>query len=211
LCLSSASARAAQTCINIMINHAISIIQEKYRYISHINLRYATRIYATFQKFPLWYMPLSILAYATFHSGICHFPFWICHFPLWYMPLSILAPTRRTTLARPPELIRRRLRVPRKPPLFLARRRVWPYPCLARSDGLRVPDARWHRSVVCRSLQSKTCVLQHFKRISAAGRGRPNSKDMSYVCHMSGICSAVMPVICQIYLVYIISGHMTYT
>ncbi len=39
---------------------------------------------------PLWYMPLSILAYAlsilvytTFHFGICHFPF-------WYIPLSIL-------------------------------------------------------------------------------------------------------------------------
>jgi hypothetical protein len=33
-----------------------------------------------------------------------------------------------------------------------SRRRVWPYPCLARfdSDGLRVPDhdARWHRRVV---------------------------------------------------------------
>jgi hypothetical protein len=24
-----------------------------------------------------------------------------------------------------------------------------PYPCLARPDGLRVPDARWHRRIVC--------------------------------------------------------------
>jgi hypothetical protein len=78
LCLSSAS--AALTCINI--NHAISIIQGKHRYISHINLGYATLVYATFHfgicpfhsgiyHFPFWDMPLSILVYTTFHFGIC--------------------------------------------------------------------------------------------------------------------------------------------
>ncbi len=61
-----------------------------------------------------------------------------------------------------------------------------------------------------RVISSRVSGFQ-MKRISAAGSGRPNSKDMSYVCHMSGICSAVIPVICQIYLVYIISGNMTVT
>ena len=61
-------------------------------YISNVNLGYATLVHATFHfgicHFPFWFIPLSILAYATYHSGICHFPFW--HMPL-YMPLSILA------------------------------------------------------------------------------------------------------------------------
>jgi hypothetical protein len=56
-------------------------------YISNINLGYATLVYATFHSgichFPFWYMPLSILVYSTFHFCICLFPF-------WHMPLSIL-------------------------------------------------------------------------------------------------------------------------
>jgi hypothetical protein len=73
LCQSSASAeRTLRTCINI--NHTISIVQGKHRYISHINLVYATLVYATFHSgichFPFWHMPLSILVYATFHFGI---------------------------------------------------------------------------------------------------------------------------------------------
>jgi hypothetical protein len=54
-------------------------------------------------------MPLSILAYATFDSGICHFPFWhmpltilayatfqfgICHFPIWDMSIICLSNVR---------------------------------------------------------------------------------------------------------------------
>ncbi len=73
LCLNSAS--AARTCINI--DHGISIIQGKRKYIPHINLGYATLVYATFHSgichFPFWDMALSIPVYDTFHFGICHF------------------------------------------------------------------------------------------------------------------------------------------
>ncbi len=95
---------------------AISVIQENHRYISHINLGYATLVmplsilvYATLQfgicHLPFWSMPLTILVYATFHFGLCYFPFvymplsilgyatfhpGICYFPFWDMPLSIL-------------------------------------------------------------------------------------------------------------------------
>jgi hypothetical protein len=109
LCLSSAS--AARTCINIMIDHATSIIKDIFHIlISGMSLWYmplSILAYATFHfgicHFPFRYMPPSILSYATFHFSICHFPFWhmplsivvyatfhfgICHFPFWYMPLS---------------------------------------------------------------------------------------------------------------------------
>jgi hypothetical protein len=113
LCLSSASAARSlpRTCKSI--DHAISIIQGKHRYISLINLGYTTLVYAFphatshfgICHFPFWYMPLSILADATFQFGIYHFPCWdmslsilvyatfhfgICHFPFWHLPLSIL-------------------------------------------------------------------------------------------------------------------------
>jgi hypothetical protein len=60
---------------------------------------------------------------------------------------------------------------------------------------------------VCRSISSA------FLPRAAGGQIK---KAVSYVCHMSGICSVPLPVICMsgqsgILLVYIIFGTMTYT
>ncbi len=72
--------------------------------------------------------------------------------------------------------------------------RVWPGPTESESGCTAALCAEQYTP-----LQSKTCVLQHFKRISAEGSRRPNSKRnvicLSYIrymfschsCHMLGI------------------------
>ncbi len=149
------------------------------------------------------------------------------------------APTRRTTLARPQELIRRRLRVPRKPPLCLACRRVWPAAVsgpvrLTPSPGSPMGPPRCVQILqnnkhpcnpkpVCRSISSAFLLRAAGGRIQKLER---NVICLSYVslrymfsrcytCHMSGI---YIPGVCHfwehaVYLTYHVTDdiqcHMT--
>jgi hypothetical protein len=106
---------------------------------------------------PLWYMPLSTLVYATFHFG------WRGRRASAKKAAAAAAANKAVAAAAAAKESRRRqeslntteLPSPPLPPSSAAvrTRLLACFQALsvsgARSDGIRVPDAQWHRRLVC--------------------------------------------------------------